>query len=236
MNPIKKVKIVSIIAIVILIAFSICFLLQSRNSSNSINLTEGITSFSTTTPALSEWKTYENTKYHYRLKHPLVNLMLPRYAEGMKPDEKILHSISFAIGEDTLVGVFVPEVYLDVNNTTSEFVSIAKRLLPLDLKSFVQTVRQYQTDFVKNNLDYSSEYKNMIKMSEVTELAFLSNKAYSFTLVGPLHMGIQGPVVTSKFQTYRYIFLEHNERKYIIVSTHNDPLSESILNTFQFTN
>lgn len=185
---------------------------------------------------LPSWKTYENTKYNYRLKYPPTGTVQQKYGEGMEPDQKTLHSISFGIGKTTLVGVFVPEFYLDANNTISEFVSTAKNILSLDLKSFVQEIRRYQMEYVKNNPNYSIDYKNLIKIGEVTKLNFLGNDAYSFTLVGTLNTPIQGPLVRSRHETHKYIFVDHNGTRYIIVSTDNDSLAESILNTFQFTN
>lgn len=237
MKSSKKIVIVFIVAILAVVTG--VYTLRDKPFIDPIKNTD----LPASTPPVSEWKTYENTTYHYRLKYPSTgNMGNPSSVYENRPKE-IWEQVSLGAGASSYVDIFVARDYPNVVSSDKdkegfEFFQTRKDLLASDLLSFTQKIWQYQKNKIEKDKisDRDNNYVRLRQIGEITEHSFGGMKAYTFTLTG----GLDNPLGVnfidgSLYQTNNYTFFEHKGVKFIALSTHNDKLSELILNTFEFT-
>jgi len=181
--------------------------------------------FSTTPVSVSqsEWKTYENTAYHYSVKYPKTWLVSQVLEEDRKTVEKSrmveLSSDLLPVVTGGYVGITTwdPAEFSGSDQASVEF----RQSMSVDLKSFAEATHQKEiserNDILPNK-----------KVGELMEVVFAGQKAFSY-------------IVTGSYDKYggnsaNYVFLENKGVKFMIYYSLNASLSQEIADTFELAN
>lgn len=193
------------------------FLLRTLSS----NHTQIATNISSSTPiSQSGWKTYENTAFKYRIQYPSSMSVGPldRYdyiTQITQKGEIATGLVNIIAWRETALTGFSAEEN--------------KQFISLDLKSFAEAIRTYQVKAQNPNI------KNK-RVGDLQEMTLVSSTAYSFTLSESFTNSEGGYLIPSGV-TNRYIFLESpDKRKFMIWYPKDDPISQKIVDSFEFTN
>jgi hypothetical protein len=178
----------------------------------------------TSLPAQTEWKTYENIRYHYKIKYPATVTITNVEEMDPSPVNESGH-VNLSLSPSTSVTIFAASNY--VSNLAEKY----KKLVALDLQSFVQEMWRYQKANIENG---ANGYLRSRKLGEITEGSFSATQAFTFTTAGPLTTGLGGPYAPDLYATYKYIFLDQKGTKLILNYAVNDRLSATIVKTFEF--
>ncbi len=211
----SKIATIFIIMIVVIVSASLFVRYQSIAL-----LEQGFKSTGTaTTTTQTKWKVYTNTKYGYTLQYPGIVYFQPKQEEERLPVEES-SSIEMGVpGGVPLVGIVItawaPYTYQTTDKTALEY----NRITRLDLKSFAETLRQRFLD------DKNSNFPNK-KIEALEEITFAGNKAYATTVTG--YMDGYGS------DTFRYIYLDSGNYKFVLQYSLKGDLSKQIIGTFKF--
>ena len=195
---------------IIVVIFGAYFLLNREGGLQSVknpSLTEAPL---TSSP---EWKTYENTAYHFKVKYPQNGLAGKVSEADPTPDEK-----------SPEIEINIPGGRQHVRIKTSDpnrgLGAEEKQATIPEIKSFAETARQKEIS--NKNQNFPNK-----KVEELKETVFMNKKAFSY-------------VVTGSSDGYgnddnNYIFLEHRGIIFTVSYPANDKLSQAIADTLEFT-
>lgn len=163
------------------------------------------------------WESYVNVKYGYTLEHPREAHLQPVYEEERSSVEES-SSVEMGVrGGVPSVGiritVWAPYAYQTSDPAALEY----NRITRLDLKSFAGT--QIQKFIDEKNPNFPNK-----KIEALEEITFAENKAYAAIVTG--YMDGHGS------DTFRYIYLSHNNNKIVIQYSLEGDLSKQIIDTF----
>ncbi len=211
-----KSKNILFFAAIILIALTVVYgFLRYRNLKL---LEQGFNSTgSATTTAQANWLTYTNTKYSYALQYQKNGIIQPLAEEERLPIE-----------ESGAVGISIPGLaggieiialvpYYGTSTPSNPFNESVKG----DLLTFAQVSRQKFVD------DKNPNFPNK-KIGDLEEITFAGHKAYAATVTG--YTDSHGS------DTFRYIYVENGNYKFVIQYSLKGNLSKQIIDTFTFLN
>lgn len=207
---------VSLLAIVAVTG--IYFLAEKTISNPQFNGSASSTSVSI---SQSEWKTYENTAYHYSVKYPQswhVGQVLEEDRKTVE-ESRMVEIFSSSPGGKGYIGITTwnPSEFTGTDQASAEF----RQSITVDLRSFAEAARQKEMGDKGHILPDK-------KVGELQEVVFANQKAFSY-------------VVTGSYNKYGgdsadYLFLENKDIKFMIYYSLNNSLPQEIADTFEFTN
>lgn len=170
----------------------------------------------------SDWKTYENTAYHYNIKYPktwYVGQVLEEDRKTVEQSRMVELASSFPSEKrNGYVGITTwdPAEFNGSDQAGIEF----RQSISVDLKSFAEAIRQRKISETNDILPNK-------KVSELREVVFAGQKAFSY-------------IVTGSYDKYGgnsagYLFLGNKGIKFMVYYSLDVSLPQEIANTFKFT-
>ena len=160
----------------------------------------------------SEWKTYENTAYHFTVKYPQTGFVRKASEADPTHDEK-----------STGIEIYTPDghrVSIKTFDPNRGLGSEKEQIITSGVKFFAETAHQ------KEISDKNQNFPNK-KVGGLKEIIFVNKKAFSYVVVGSSD-GYGS-------DDNNYIFLEHGDIIFTISYPTNDKLPQTIAETFEFT-
>lgn len=224
MMPTKTILFSTFIGVVVV---GVGYFLLRTFSSDHTPIT---TNVSSSTPIYkSDWKTYENTAFKYRV----------QYSSNMSVGPLDQYNYITPITENNQIIItkdgFGPSSYNNLSYVVIKIVALNglgaenKKFIGQDLKSFVEA----KQESLLNGVDPTIK----VRVGNLQKMNFASSTAYSFNLSDDFELGIPDNGYAPPGISIRYVFFENsNEEKFMIWYPKDDPVSQKIVDSFTFTN
>ena len=208
----------TLLVLLILIVYSSIFYFYCRPSLAPTHPTTNPVATTTVSASQSDWKTYGNTAFGYRIQYP--------NGVTVEPLDRYDYTTPISEKGEVSVGTVNIVIWRDAG-TTGFSVAENKKLVSLNLKSFAEAIRAYQTT--------AKSTSQGIRVSDLREVSFASSTAYSFDLSGTFTNSEGGYLIPTGI-TDRYIFAEiRGHTKVMLMYPINDTIAQQVVDSFEFT-